>query len=99
MTEPPTATIGRRQLGDLVPRDAHDRRDDELRDAHPARDDEPLATEVDERHPDLAAVIGVDRPWRVWNCKSLLERQAGSRSNLRFLAAMASRMGMGGPLL
>ena len=65
----------RGQLGDLVPRDAHDRRDDELRDAHAARDVKRRASEVDDRHANLAAVIGIDRRRGVRQADAVLHRK------------------------
>src|SRR5262245_21621279 len=60
------------------------RRDDELRDLHAARDREGRCAMIDEDRGHFAAVIRVDRAWRVQHCDAVLEREPRSRPNLSF---------------
>ena len=64
----------------------HDRRHDELRDPLPARDRHRLGAEVHDDHPDLAAVVGVDRPDAVREGEPLLQREARPGPDLRLVA-------------
>ena len=41
---------------------------------------------VDEEHADFSAVVTVDGSWRVENGHAVTRRQAGARSNLRFVS-------------
>src|SRR5205823_13589214 len=60
------AALAPRQLADLSRLGERHRDDDELRDSHPRLDDEPLgAIRVEQDHPQLAAVTGVDEAGRV----------------------------------
>src|SRR6267142_884665 len=70
------------QLLDFVPRDAHDRRDDELCDAHAAADGKRFATEIDQRHANLAAIVGVDRRRRVRQADAVLHGEPRPRPHL-----------------
>src|SRR5262249_30747651 len=72
MAEAPAAARCGGQLHDLVPRHAHDRRDDELRDPHTARHVKRRVTEIDDRHANLAAVIRIDRRRRVRHADAVL---------------------------
>src|SRR3712207_6951716 len=44
------------------------------------------AAEVDQRHEDLAAVVGVDRPGRIDERQAVSARQAAPRPDLRLVA-------------
>jgi hypothetical protein len=61
---------------------ARPRRDHQLGDAHPALDPHGRVAEVDEDHPDLAAVVGVDGPGRVRHGEALLEREPTAGAHL-----------------
>ena len=67
------------QLRDLddAPGDGHD---DELRDAHPGLDRERLGrVGVEQDHPELAAVAGVDQARRVDDREAVPGREPGAR--------------------
>src|SRR6185295_3981442 len=49
------------ELGDLPPHGARMTGDNHLCNSHAARDPEGFRAQIDENHPDFAAIIGVDR--------------------------------------
>src|SRR5690606_36446017 len=55
---------------------------DELSDAHAARDLEILVTVIDQQHLQFAAIIAVDRAWRVETGDPVPQRQPRTRPHL-----------------
>src|SRR5437773_2391732 len=83
----PETTVSALALGQLLhlaPGDAGDRADHQLRDAVAAADRDRLASEVDEQHPDLAAVVGVDRAGRVQHREAVARGEAATCPDLPF---------------
>src|SRR6202022_2328790 len=88
------AAAALRQTRRLLPGDARHRRDDELGDALAARDRHRGAAEIGEDDLDLAAVIGIDRAGAVEHRDAMMEGEARTRPDLRFVAL---RQGDGDP--
>src|SRR4051794_19719016 len=86
MTEAAATPLGCGKYVDLVPVHPDHGRDDELCDAHPARHAEGGAAQVDQRHPDLTPIVGVDSRRRVWQADAMFDREPGSRTHLPFVA-------------
>jgi hypothetical protein len=84
--EAASAPARRRELDDLEPAGAGDRRDDQLRDAVAPPDVEVLAAEIDHQHLDLAAVVGVDRARAVRQRHAVAQGEAAARADLAFEA-------------
>src|SRR4029079_191720 len=80
------AAHGFAQLLDLVELGERDGGWNQLGDAVATTDGEGLAAMVDHDNLQLAAIIAVDGAGRVGNGDSVLERQAGTGTNLDFIA-------------
>ena len=83
--------VHRQGLDDLEHDRGH-RREEYLRDALPPRDGERRVPQVDQRHQDLAAVVGVERSRAVDEGDPMLQRQPRPWSHLP-LPALRNREG------
>ena len=68
------------ELRVLVPRNDH------LRDLHAARNPERRVAMIDQDRFDFAAIIAVDGARRVQTSDTVIEREAGARTHLRFVS-------------
>ena len=57
-----------------------------MRDTLAALDDKWLGAVIDQQDFDFAAVIGIDRTWRVEDGDAMPQRQSGSRTDLPLVA-------------
>ena len=80
------AALGLPELLDGLPCDLLVSGDDELCNALPVLYLEGLGREVDQRDLDLAAVVGVYRPWAIQDGKPVLDRQPTTGTHLRLVA-------------
>src|SRR5258706_14546811 len=89
MAETTVAALGPIQIVHFDDLHHRHRYDEHLGDAHPALDDEFFAPEVDQRHLDLAAVVGVDGSGRVDHGDAVPAGQAAAGADLRLVSVRA----------